>query len=126
MDIPAFRSAFPEFSDDTKYPDAMIQLWSDHATCLIVSDRWGCALQMGVFLMTAHFIVIAAGNAKAGEAGATPGGGGAITSKSVGSASVSYDTSNSLEEGGGHWNQTIYGRQFLNMARLIGAGCNQL
>lgn len=125
--IAQFRASFPEFADDVRYPNNIITLWSDLAIKFVDCERWGECYIMGVSLYTAHSLVLATDSALAAQIGGLPGGrGGAISSKSVGSASVSFDTSDSSEANAGHWNQTQYGRQYIHLVQLIGQGCYQL
>jgi hypothetical protein len=78
-------------------------------------------------LYTAHNISIAAQNINQASFGGAPGTtGGAIQSKSVGSASVSYDDANSIVKDGGFWNQTVYGRNYMTLVNKYGQGCYQL
>jgi hypothetical protein len=127
MDIPLFRQTFPEFSDNAVYTDVLITFWSDLAECEINQDRFGCAYTAAVNLYTAHNISIAAQNINQASFGGSPGTtGGAIQSKSVGSASVSYDDANSIVKDGGFWNQTVYGRNYMTLVNKYGQGCYQL
>lgn len=128
MDIAQFRTNFPEFADAAKFPAGPIAFWSGLGEKLISSDRFGSAYGEAVALFTAHNLVLAIGNARTAAGGGIPGrgAGGAVSSKSVGSVSVSYDTASSMEDGAGHWNLTTYGQQYVSMARLFGHGGYQL
>ena len=113
-----FRTLFPEFADTAAFPDATIQMWIIVGEAQMDVTRWGDLYEHGSMLFIAHNLklVVDGGNA----------GGGAVSSKTVGSVSVSYDTSQSMLPNAGHWNQTMYGRQFAQLARLIGGGVVQL
>jgi hypothetical protein len=125
--IATFRAAFPEFNDTARYPDAMITFWSSFATAQVNACRWGDQVQTGVFLYTAHGVTLAAQNQKAGVIGGTPGGqSGPISSKTVGSVTAAYDTTQAAEKDAGYWNLTSYGKQFFRLARIFGAGPIQL
>jgi len=127
MNIAQFRIDYPEFADPAKYPAQPIELWSSVGAELVSADRWGNLYERGVELFTAHNLVIATQNKQASTAGGTPGqAAGLIQSKAVGSVNVSYDTTNIMEPNAGHWNQTSYGRQYIQLARLLGGGCVQL
>jgi len=127
VDITQFRIDFPEFSDTTVYPSSMITFWSDLGEKLLDVTRWDTIYIQGIQLFTAHNIVLAAGNVAASDAGGIPGqASGPTQSKSVGAASVSYDTAAAMLPNAGHWNQTIYGRQYLQLARMIGTGAVQI
>lgn len=127
MDIATFRASFPEFSDTSRYPDAQISFWSTFATAQVNACRWGDQVNMGIMLYTAHEITLAALNQKAGLIGGTPGQAtGPINSKTVGSVTVAYDTQQAAEKDAGYWNLTAYGKQFIRLARIFGAGAIQV
>jgi hypothetical protein len=127
FDITVFRKAFPEFADIAKYPDEQITFWAELAEAQVKESRWCAQVTKGRQLYVAHEITLAAQNAKAGEIGGTPGmSSGPVNSKTVGSVSVGYDTTAGSEKDGGYWNLTVYGKQFLRLARIFGAGCVQL
>ena len=78
-------------------------------------------------LFVAHNLTLQAQNVSTSSAGGMPGFNGGITaSKSVGSASISYDTGSSAEDGGGSYNLTIYGKQLYRLMKTFGAGCIQI
>ena len=127
MDVAQFRQMFPEFGETADYASATISLWLVVAAKLVDANRWGNLIDTGIGLFAAHNLVIQTGNIRAAEAGGIPGStGGMIQSKAVGSVSVSYDATVTAELDAGHWNQTTYGRQYIHLARMIGAGCVQL
>ena len=127
MDIPAFRSAFPEFSDTTVYPDEQITFWAGIAELQVRQCIWTTMWTKGVMLYVAHEITLAAQSAKAAAIGGTPGSqGGIANSKTVGSVSVGYDSTSTSEKDAGWWNLTTYGKQFIRLARIFGAGAIQL
>lgn len=127
MDLTAFRAAFPEFADIARYPDAQLTFWSTLATAQVNVNRWCLQAPLGVMLYTAHEITLAAQNQKAGVIGGTPGGAsGPANSKTVGSVTVAYDTQQTAEKDAGYWNLTTYGKQFIRLARIFGAGGIQL
>lgn len=127
MDITQFRTQFPEFADAARYTDDTITFWSGIGEQLISADRFGNLFTQAVSLFTAHNLVLQAGNIASSASGAIPGTtGGAVASKTVGSVSVSYDNASAMEPGAGHWNQTVYGRQYVQLVRLFGQGCYQL
>lgn len=126
MNIATFRAAFPEFTE-VLYPDAQVTFWSDFGERMVLEKRWCTEKPTGVQLFTAHHLVLAKSNVDASTNGGLPGQiSGPTASKTVGSASISYDTNSSLEEGAGHWNLTTYGKQFIHLARMFGAGAYQI
>lgn len=127
MDIALFRADFPEFADSARFPDSTITFWSDMGEQLISVDRFGALWTKATELFTAHNIVLAAGSVAASTAGGLPGGsGGSVSSKAVGSVNVSYDSGGVMLPNSGHWNQTTYGRQYIQLVPLMGRGAVQL
>ena len=127
MDIPAFRAEFPEFVDSTVYPTPMITLWATLAEKQIVQDIWTDLYPTAVKLYVAHELVIATQNVKASKMNGSPGqSGGIANNKTVGSVSVSFDSTSQTEKDAGWWNRTTYGMQLYRLMRIFGAGCVQL
>lgn len=127
FDISAFRKQFPEFADTVKYPSPMIEMWSAFATAQVNQNVWGTQYTMGVSLYTAHEIVLAAQNADASKVGGSPGQqGGIAQTKTIGSVTVGYDAQTSNEKDAAYWNLTTYGKQFIRLCRIFGAGAIQL
>lgn len=127
MDLTQFRTDFPEFTDAVKYPDSQLTFWATVAENQINQNRWGTLYTQGVELYVAHEVTLAAQNVKTASVGGTPGlAGGVPSNKTVGSVSVGYDSALNSEKDAGYWNLTNYGKQFIHLARLFGAGCVQL
>ncbi len=127
MNIPAFRTSFPEFADTTVYPTEMIQFWVVIAEAQVLQNIWKALWPQGVNLYVAHEITLAAQNAKAAQMGGSPGQqGGIAQSKTIGSVTVNYDAQTSNEKDAAYWNLTTYGKQFIRLVRIFGAGCIQL
>lgn len=121
--IEQFRQAMPGFSDSAVFDDPSLQLWLDAADKLHHEERWGDLLTLGKQLFVAHYITVDALMAK--EAGMGGIGGlrsGAITSEGGDSVNVSFDVSGTTEVDAGHWNQTVWGKRYIRLARLVGAG----
>lgn len=127
MDIAAFRSAFPEFANEQKYPDPMLTFWSELGTLLLNEERWGDLLTHGLYLYVAHNITLATIDMSSGDAGRTPGlTAGIITNKTVGDVSVSYDVNSVALENAGNYNMTKYGREFWQLMNIVGMGGAQV
>lgn len=78
-------------------------------------------------LWTAHQLVLEKQAVAAALSGGNPGTSiGVITSKSVGSVSVSFDVSSIVEDGAGYYNQTIYGMRFWRLAKAVSGGPLQI
>lgn len=127
FDISAFRSSFPEFADTTKYPNSAVTFWSNLAAKLVLESVWGTCWTEGMSLYVAHELALSAQSLKTSTVGGTPGTfGGVANSKTVGGATISYDSTATSEKDAGWWNLTNYGKQFIRLARIFGAGCIQL
>jgi hypothetical protein len=128
LTIAKFRADFPEFADQSVYPDAQIAGPLTIAATLIQNaTRWGALLVMGQELVAAHYLVLAARATAAAANGATPGTAeGLLASEAAGPLSASYDYSTSAMESGGQWNLTSYGQRYYSLARVFGAGGIQL
>lgn len=127
MDIPAFRTAFPEFQSTVTYPTEMITFWASIAELQVLPQVWRNMVTQGRELYVAHEITLAAQNVKSAAAGGVPGtSGGVPNTKTVGSVSVGYDSQSTSEKDAGYWNLTNYGKQFYRLAMMFGAGAVQL
>lgn len=126
-DASTLREHFPEFADDTLYPDGSVDFWftvSDRALSLAV---WGDLWDQGCELYVAHHLAIAARDQLAAEVGGIPGEvRGPQTAKSVDKVSVSFDAGAVTHQDAGFWNMTTYGIRFYNLVRIVGAGGIQL
>lgn len=121
-----FREIVPAFAADPPYTDEMIEFWALAASVLLTC-RWGNSIGIGTVLFMGHNLALQAQNLQAAQSGGIPGTTrGLVASESAGSVSVSYDTGTAAEEDAGHWNLTIYGQQFIRLARMFGAGPIQL
>lgn len=123
----SLRALFPEFTDTSKYPDAMINAWLVYAVQFVDPGRWGALADLGVTLWTCHTVALLGQNVQDAAFGKAPGQRlGVLTSKSIDGVSVSYDVSKSLEDNAGYFNLTTYGTQFIRYARMMGAGPVQI
>ncbi|RQR87721.1 MULTISPECIES: DUF4054 domain-containing protein [unclassified Burkholderia] len=121
------RTDFPEFSDPTKYPDPLVNMWLTVANSLVNASRWAELTNLGVELVTCHHLAISARDELSSAAGGIPGEvKGATSAKSVDKVSASYDTSSVTLADAGFWNMTSYGIRFLGLARMMGAGGLQI
>lgn len=125
--IEEFRTRFPEFTDTSTYPDALLNSWGAVAVSLVNCRLWRSQTQLGIDLYVAHELTLEAQSIAAAKIGGTPGGqSGVVNSKAVGSVNVAYDTQSTAEKDAGWWNLTAYGKQFIRLARIFGAGAVQL
>lgn len=61
-DWPLFRLQFPQFSDESKYPDVLLQMYWDEMTCFVSDANYGqiignCRLML-LNLFVAHMMTI--------------------------------------------------------------------
>lgn len=127
MDIVQFRIDFPEFADTARYPTTLITFWATVAEAQVNECAWLLMKPFGVNLYVAHEITIAAQNSATATNGGFPGGTtGPVNSKAVGQVNVGYDTQQTAEKDAGWWNLTSYGKQYIRLARMFGAGGIQL
>ena len=127
MDLVAFRCDFPEFYDESVYPDSLLNFWAVIAENLVDICRWGDIYDQGVGLALAHFVALAVIDQTSQSRGATPGvNSGAITQKKVGDVSINYDATANNIAGAGQWNKTTYGTRYESLAALFGVGGVQL
>lgn len=127
FDIGVFRTAFPEFADNEVYTNDEITFWAELAEMQLRQCIWKNAWIKGVSLYVAHEITLAAQNKKASNSGGVPGtSGGIANTKTVGNATIGYDTVSSAEKDAGWWNLTNYGKQLYHLFRIFGAGAVQL
>lgn len=118
-----FRQNFPEFSSQAKYPSATIAFWYNIGDKMLNTYRWGDLRPEGLQLFTAHQIAMAVANVESAESGNIPGTENApVASESAGGVSISFDSQSSIEVDAGHYNSTFYGRQFIRLSRIVGAG----
>ena len=127
FEVAAFRTSFPEFSDAVAYPTATITFWAGLAAAQVPQNVWKSQWLVGVSLYVAHEITIASQNAKISTVGGMPGtSGGVPNTKTVGNATVGFDSQSTSEANAAYWNLTNYGKQFIRLCRIFGAGAIQL
>lgn len=123
---------YPEFANanqsqftlaQTRAASHLVSAWGQASTGTDPSQY--TQYDIGMELIIAHFLARAAFRAQATANGGPALARGVISSESAGGVSVNYDVASSTEEDAGHWNQTDYGREYVQMARLIGAGPTQ-
>lgn len=132
FDDAGFRAKFPAFSDETKYPAAVLAGYFDMAATFI--SRWdnclinGERLQLALDLVTAHVVsLMMAPNPTANVGASGPGPnvpqvGGILQSASIDKVSVSI-VAPPVRDGYDYWfNQTPYGQQYLALITVLTAG----
>lgn len=129
FDPDVFRKQFPEFSDPTKYPDAMLQLYWDTATMFMATEDCPCAILQGprrvaaLNMLTAHLLALAQSRLPVEEGGSGTGGqGGYETSASIGDVSVSNMAPPAKDGWQFFLTQTPYGQQLWALLSLLAVG----
>jgi hypothetical protein len=125
FDLIAFRQHFPEFSEANiqVYSDASITFWAGIGDLRLNTYRWGDLLTHGLELFVAHHVSLAAAEQQAALVGDVAGQAVNLkNNKSVGDVSVGIDNQAIIKEGAGNYNLTLYGRDFFELARIVGAG----
>jgi hypothetical protein len=118
---------FPAFADANQYPVSSIQMYLTLAKASLSAGRFAQYLNHAMELYTAHFLTLDRMDEKSTSTGGIPGQqGGQLASKSLGGASITYDTSGSVEPGGGHWNLTTFGKRYYRLVMLAGMGGVQI
>lgn len=106
------RNAFPEFTSNSEYPDAMISFQITNS--LLTINRFGqiddITLKQLALYLTAHRVVFSKRSSLKDTDSVSP-----ISSKSLGEASVSYQSSNTDSLLQANYNSTNYGQQFWDM-----------
>lgn len=118
VDLATFRTRFPEFSDDTEYPDATVQLFLDDAQQDIGSDenRWCGKYDRAHAYLAAHLLTVGSKT----ELGDSSSSAGTIQSKSAGGVSVSRAVAvKSRSDADEFYMTTSYGQSFV----VIRNGC---
>ena len=122
-----FRTFFPEFSDETRYPDALILAYMNVGVQFVSICRWQTSWKFGACLFAAHELAMGLLASKTAETCSVPGiSTGIVSSKSVGPISKSYDTGFAKYDDAGYWNLTTYGQRYWYFINLFGIGGTQL
>lgn len=114
FDADQFRQALPAFADETQYPDAILQVYWDTATCYISDQDYGCLTgacrRQALNLMTAHLCVISE-NAQKGSDVSSGQVTNFITSSTVDKVSVSVAQPPAKDQWSWWLSTTPYGQQ---------------
>jgi hypothetical protein len=127
VDLPTFRTSFPEFSDTTAYPDGTVNFWLSVAVARMNASVWGNLYDIGQALYVAHNLDLARLATLAAARGLPPNlASGPLSAKSVKDVAMSFDASVAAIEGAGNYNLTYYGTRFYELMEIVGQGCIQL
>lgn len=125
--VQEFRNAFPQFTEEL-FAEGRVTFYLGLATKQLSQERWDDMWQEGCFLHAAHHLTLERAAVKVADGtGGMDAAAGAVvaTSKSVGGVSKSESRAGAAATGNvsaGHWNDTIYGKQYWQLAQLVGAG----
>ncbi len=123
----SFRQILPIFSNSTDYPTTQFNFYFELGHKLLPKSRWDDLFDDGLQYFIAHYLTLFKRAMEREKLGADAGQVvGNETAKSIDGISVTMDVSSVLLLDAGHWNQTIWGIQFYQLASLVGAGGVQL
>lgn len=125
--VQQFRSDYPEFANETRYPDAIINRGLRKADAILDQNIQGSQFVELAELCAAHYAELGGKTLAASAAGGvSTSGRGVLTSKSVDKVSASYDVSGIVDHDAGFWNSTGNGQEFFWWWSMYGAGGRQL
>ena len=123
-----FRVRFPQFANETAFPDAMIAGYITFAMKQCDPCEWDDLWREGVLYLAAHYLTMDAGASAQGISGGMDVSAGGISSisKSVGGVSASISRGGGAAaaagtSGSGDLNLTTYGQIYSRMVGTIGA-----
>lgn len=127
LTVQGLRESFPQFTEEL-FPDGRVSFYLKLAGKQLDKARWDDWWIEGCHLHAAHHLTLEreASKAKDGTGGIAAAAGAVVAaSKTVGGVSKSESRAGAAATGdplAGHFNDTIYGKQYWRMAQLIGAG----
>ncbi len=125
--VAQFRTDFPQFSDDTRFPNAQIQFRLNLADRQISQQGKESLYAYMVELYIAHYLYLWDKDRRSSALGGAGGANnGVINSKSVDKVSMGYDTGATLNPDAGFWNNSRYGSELYEQIIQFGAGGRQL
>lgn len=121
-DVATFKIRFPEFADDTEYPNARVQLFLDDAANSYMGTdegRWAGKYDYAQAYLAAHLLTIGT-SAEAGDSSVKSG---PVSSKTAGGVSVSrVVVAKDRSDLDDFYMATTYGQQFLNIRNTCFVG----
>lgn len=129
ISVAGFRESFPQFAE-ALFPDGRVAFHLSLAGKAMSEEKWEDLYEEGICLYAAHHLTLEAAAMKAADGtGGMDAAAGPVTSqtKTVGSVSKSETrggaaASGSANVNAGHWNDTVYGKQWWQLAMMVGAG----
>lgn len=130
--IASFRTRYPQFSDNTKWPDPVLEIALCEADAETGGCRWGAYedkcnnfKQRGMFAYAAHYLTVTYRGDASDDNNVSAGAKQNVASKSVGDESVSYNVNKGLADlaAGDEWLATTqWGQMYLRLRRRCGMG----
>jgi len=122
-----FLTLYPQFTSIVPVP--VVEMYVEQAVKCIQRPRWKAQWKSGMCLYIAHWLTLWLwANSPTGSPAAVVANNGmshgSISSKSVDGVSVSYGQTSGANglTGWGSYKDTLFGQQFLTMARIVGHG----
>lgn len=123
----SFRQNFTEFSSEAAFPPGVVDFWIAAADLMLSVSRWGNVRDMGVQLYAAHNLSLEKQAMNTAANGGVPGAAsGAVSQKTVGPATISYDAASAAAKEAGDFNATIYGQRLWRLIQIFGSGPIQI
>lgn len=124
LDIEKFRKTYPEFRDETAFPDERI-IWANEYAKDLLDNKLYCGgrLSRMLELMTAHILsLMGAGASNSGDDETIGTANGAVISATIGDVSVSFAAA-PAKDSWQHWLQmSSYGQLLAALMRKQSAG----
>ena len=122
-----FVTDFPAFADEGKFTTGMFNSAAAAASVIVSSPNWGELATRGTELVIAHFMTLAYNDAQANQSnGGTgvPGEAAQVPNKmKVDKVEVGFDSMQTAIKGGGMFNATSYGQEYLYyLEYIVGIG----
>lgn len=124
-DLPAFDTGQVTDPNLVQIDKSSIAFWLNIASKMLNQNRWPDPdiYNLGIEMFAAHHVALETLAARDMQVAGVPGvAAGIVAGKSAGDVSITYDTGSVVEFDAGHWNYTVYGKRFIRLARLAGAG----
>ncbi len=126
LSVQGFREAFPQF-DEELFPDARVGFFLTLAGKLLAEERWRDLWPEGCYLHAAHHLTLERAATRSGDgAGGMDAAAGPVLSvkKRVGDVSLEESRAGAAtaSSAAGHWSDTVYGKQYWQLAQIVGAG----
>lgn len=119
FDVDQFRDSFAAFCNETTYPDDILQMYWDMATCYVTDEDYGCLTgncrRLAINLMTAHLCIIA----EMVQSGNTPA---QVTNATIDKVSVSTAPPPNRDQYDWWLGLTAYGAQLGSLLTSNSAG----